>query len=209
MLLTERMALRRMTGADAVNLVSLDGDPLVMRFLDRKIRSLAEIRDEVIPHLTGCHRRYPGFGYWAAELRTGGEFIGWFGLRPVMPADQAMVHWPDPVGVPEVAELGYRLRHSTWGHGYATEGARAVVRRAFTELAVREIVATTMAVNAGSRRVMEKAGLTFARTVHLDWPDPLNGTEHGEVEYRLLRDDWIRSARSAGRPDARADRPEL
>ena len=208
MLPTERMALRRMTGADAVNLVSLDGDPLVMRFLDRQIRSLAEIRDEVIPHLTGCHRRYPGFGYWAAELRTNGEFVGWFGLQPVTPADQAMVHWLDAGGVPEVAELGYRLRRSAWGHGYATEGARAVVRHAFTQLAVREIVATTMAVNSGSRRVMEKAGLTFGRTVHLDWPDPLNGIEHGEVEYRLLREDWIRSAWHAGGTDAQADRPE-
>jgi len=207
-MLTERMALRRMTGADAANLVSLDGDPLVMRFLDREIRTLAEISDEVIPRLTCCHRRFPGFGYWAAEQRVGGEFLGWFGLRPVTPADRAIVHWPDAVGVPEVAELGYRLRRSAWGRGYATEGARAVVHAAFTELAVREVVATTMAVNTGSRRVMEKAGLTFARTVHVEWPDPLDGTEHGEVEYRLLRDDWAASARNGGRLDAQARRPE-
>jgi RimJ/RimL family protein N-acetyltransferase len=54
----------------------------------------------------------------------------------------------------------------------------------------REIVATTMAVNTGSRRVLEKAGLRYARTVHLDWPDPLDGSEHGDVEYRLPRADW-------------------
>jgi RimJ/RimL family protein N-acetyltransferase len=47
-----------------------------------------------------------------------------------------------------------------------------------------------MAVNTGSRRVMEKAGLRYARTVHLDWPDPVEGTEHGDVEYRLRRADW-------------------
>jgi hypothetical protein len=52
--------------------------------------------------------------------------------------------------------LGYRLRRSAWGHGYATEGARALVRRAFTELGVGRVVATTMAVNVRSRRVLEK-----------------------------------------------------
>jgi len=41
----------------------------------------------------------------------------------------------------------------------------------------------------GSRRVMEKAGLRYARTVHLDWPEPLPGNEHGDVEYRLLREE--------------------
>ena len=82
------------------------------------------------------------------------------------------------------------VRRGAWGRGLATEGARALVRLAFTELGTREIVATTMAVNAGSRRVLEKAGLRYARTVHLDWPDPLAGNEHGDVEYRLPRADW-------------------
>lgn len=53
-----------------------------------------------------------------------------------------------------------------------------------------EVAATTMAVNTGSRAVMAKAGLRYERTVHVAWPDPLPGTEHGEVEYRLRRDSW-------------------
>ena len=68
---------------------------------------------------------------------------------------------------------------------------RALVRRAFTELGVSQVVATTMAVNARSRRVLEKAGLRHARTLHLDWPDPLPGNEHGDVEYELHRNDWL------------------
>ena len=193
-MLTERLALRRFTTADAANLLSLDGDPLVMRFLTGTTRSLAQIRDEVLPDLAGCHLRFPGFGYWAAETRASGEFIGWFGLRPLMPTGDAMVNWPDARDHTGVAGLGYRLRRSAWGHGYATEGARALVRRAFADLRAREVVATTMAVNTGSRRVMEKAGLRYARTVHLDWPEPLDGNEQGDVEYRLLRDEWLASA---------------
>jgi RimJ/RimL family protein N-acetyltransferase len=189
-MLTERLALRRLTTADAAKLLSLDGDPQVMRLLTGTTRSLAQIRDEVLPPLARCHLRYPGFGYWAAETLADGEFIGWFGLRPVTPTGEAIEHWPDARGQTGVVSLGYRLRRSAWGHGYATEGARALVRRAFADLGAREVVATTMAVNTGSRRVMEKAGLRYARTVHLDWPDPLPGTEHGDVEYRLLRDEW-------------------
>ncbi len=196
-MLTERLALRRFTSADTANLLSLDGDPLVMRFLTGAAKSLTQIPDEVLPELAGCHLRFPGFGYWAAEARASGEFIGWFGLRPVTPTDDAMVHWPDARDQTGVIGLGFRLRRSAWGRGFATEGARALVRQAFTGLGAREVVATTMAVNTGSRRVMEKAGLRYLRTVHLDWPEPLDGNEHGDVEYRLLREEWL-AADSAG-----------
>ena len=192
-LVTERLVLRQFTAADAGALLTLDGDPRVMRFIDRRIKSRAEIETEVLPRFLAYYAAYRDFGFWAAQGRGGGDFVGWFGLRPVTPSTAAMVDWPDaPPGEASVAELGYRLRASTWGRGYATEGARALVRRAFTELAVTRIVATTMAVNTRSRRVLEKAGLKYVRTVHLDWPDPLPGTEYGEVEYELHRDDWPR-----------------
>ena len=192
-LVTERLVLRQFTAADAAALLALDGDPRVMRFIDRKTKSRAQIEAEVLPRFLAYYAAYRDFGFWAAQGRGGGDFVGWFGLRPVTPSAAAMVDWPDaPPGEASVAELGYRLRASTWGRGYATEGARALVRRAFSELAVTRIVATTMAVNTRSRRVLEKAGLKYVRTVHLDWPDPLPGTEYGEVEYELHRDDWPR-----------------
>jgi RimJ/RimL family protein N-acetyltransferase len=189
-LVTERLVLRRFTAADAGNLLALDGDPEVMRYLEPRVRTRAQIDAEVLPLFLGRHQRYPGFGRWAADTRDGGHFVGWFGLRPVQPIEAAIVDWPDaPPG--GVAEIGYRLRRSAWGRGYATEGTRALVHRAFTELGVCEVVATTMTVNTRSRAVMEKAGLDYARTVHLSWPEPLDGSEHGDVEYRLRREDWM------------------
>jgi len=188
---TDRLTLRQFTRADVDDLLALDGDPRVMRFLDHHTRSRAQIQAEVLPRLLAYYDRYPGFGFWAADTRSGGGFVGWFGLRPVTPTAAAMVHWPDAApGEITVASLGYRLRASAWGRGYATEGARALVRRAFTGLGVSQIVATTMTVNIRSRRVLEKAGLTYSGTVHLDWPDPLPGNDHGDVEYRLDRRDW-------------------
>jgi len=50
-----------------------------------------------------------------------------------------------------------------------------------------------MVVNVASRRVMEKAGLKFVRTFHQPWPDYIEGQEHGDVEYALLRSEWERS----------------
>jgi RimJ/RimL family protein N-acetyltransferase len=188
---TERLVLRRVTAADVGNLLALDGDPEVVRYLEPRVKTRAEIEAEVLPLFLGRHQRYPGFGRWAADTRDGGDFVGWFGLRPVQPSEAAIIDWPDAAPGTGFAEIGYRLRRVAWGHGYATEGARALVRRAFTTLGVREVVATTMAVNARSRAVMERVGLRYARTVHLTWQEPLDGNEDGDVEYRLRLEDWI------------------
>ena len=158
--------------------------------------SLSRIARRIsLPALLAVSEHHPAFGTWAAETRDGGEFVGWLSLRPVTPTDEPMVEWHTaPSGYSKTVMLGYRLRHGAWGRGYATEGARALVSYAFTtdtrEPPVQRIVATTMAVNIGSRRVMEKAGLHYLRTVHLDWSDPLPGTEHGDVEYQIIRAQW-------------------
>ena len=190
-LVTERLVLRRVTAADVDNLLALDGDPEVMRYLEPRVRTRAQIETEVLPLFLGRCQRYPGFGRWAADTRSGGEFIGWFGMRPVRPTEAAIIDWPDAPPGSGVAEIGYRLRRSAWGRGYPTEGARVLVRRAFTELGIREVVATTMTVNRRSRAVMERAGLRYPRTVHLTWDEPLDGNSRGDVEYRLRREDWI------------------
>ncbi|GAB3957036.1 hypothetical protein GCM10027614_71250 [Micromonospora vulcania] len=47
-----------------------------------------------------------------------------------------------------------------------------------------------MAVNAGSRGVMEAVGMRYVRTFSATWDDPLPGTESGEVEYEITRELW-------------------
>lgn len=180
---TERMVLRRFTPADLDNLVELDSDPEVMRYLTGGLPTGREVvRGQILPNILAWYARRPERGWWAAIERTTGAFLGWFAL---------IEEGDDP---PAGVDIGYRLRRSAWGKGYATEGARALVRKAFTELAVERVYAETMAVNTASRRVMEKAGLRYVRTFHLEWDDPIEGTEHGEVEYELRRADWLRAA---------------
>ena len=85
--------------------------------------------------------------------------------------------------------VGYRLPRSAWGHGYATEGARAMVRHAFTVPGVERVVASTMAVNGASRAVLAKAGLRHTDTWVREWDDPIDGWEQSEVLYEITREE--------------------
>lgn len=71
------------------------------------------------------------------------------------------------------------LNKAAWGKGYATEGARALVRKWFAELGVQRVTADTMSVNSLSRRVMEKVGLVYVRTWFGDWPESIEGPARG------------------------------
>jgi RimJ/RimL family protein N-acetyltransferase len=176
---TERLVLRRFTMDDVDNLVELDSDPDVMRFINGgKPTPRTEVENDILPAFLDYYERFEGFGFWAAIEKSTGEFLGWFHFRP-----------KEVEGDPE---LGYRLRRSAWGKGYATEGSLALVNKAFTDLGVERVFAETMVVNNASRRVMEKAGLNLMRVFHQDWPDPIEGDEHGDVEYALSRADWKR-----------------
>jgi RimJ/RimL family protein N-acetyltransferase len=142
------------------------------------VRPREEIRDRIIPFHLAVYHRLDRLGTWAAESTTTGEFLGWFHLRPG-PGDD-ITH----------VELGYRLRRSAWNKGYATEGSRALISRGFTDLNAERVFAHTMTVNAGSRRVLEKCGLTLVRTTPYEGTDTIAGSAHGEVEYALAKQEW-------------------
>jgi RimJ/RimL family protein N-acetyltransferase len=170
---TARLHLRPFVATDASALIALDADPEVMRYLTGgKPTPAEEITQEILPAFMSPRARLLRW-IWAAEEKPHHRFVGWFSLRPRVP------------GPPDEAELGYRLARAAWGRGLATEGARALIERGFAEMGLRRIFAETMAVNVASRRVLEKAGLTFVRTFHLAWDDPIPGAEHGEVEYEI------------------------
>lgn len=178
---TGQLVLRPFTDVDADHLFALDNDPDVMRFINGgQPTSREAISTQTLPRLL---RDYPCFGtrgYWATEEKTTGTFLGWFEFRPL--DDHS----------PAVAELGYRLNRAAWGRGYATAGSRALISKGFTDLGVERVTANTMAVNTRSRRVLEKAGLSFQLAFTGDWPEAIPGSEHGEVEYQLVRTDWER-----------------
>jgi len=146
---TERMYLRELHADDLELLFQLDSDPEVMRHISKGVPTLRDTIEAVyLPRMMAWQNQAPPRGFWAAHLCESGEFIGWFHLRP------------DKIS-PDEMELGYRLKRAVWGRGLATEGSGALVRKAVSEWGYAKVSARTLAVNPASRRVMEKAGLSF------------------------------------------------
>ena len=168
---TDRLILREFTAKDTPLLVLLDSDPEVMRFIsDGRPTDPADIRDKVLPRFLDWHERSAVFGYWAAIEKASGEFIGWFHFRPGK---------VDADGI----ELGYRLKRSAWGQGYATEGSQGLIAKGRQLPEVQRIYARTLAANRKSRRVMEKLGMRFSHD-YLETEFP--GEDKSAVVYALL-----------------------
>lgn len=186
---SERLVLRRFTAGDVDALAVLHGDPAVMTYLTGgRPASREDVAGRWLPNVLAGYERSTGHGVWAAHDRSSGDFVGWFSLDRGDNGEDASQF-----------ELGYRLHRAVWGRGLATEGSRVLVDLAFTDLAASRVLATTMTVNAASRRVMEKTGLRFVRTVVEarieDWPDAIDGGELGDVEYAITREQWSASRR--------------
>ena len=178
---TERLVLRHFTADDADLLIELDSDPAVMRYLSGGVATPPEVvREGYIPSILAGYERWQGeLGLFAAYEIAGDAFVGWFCLRP------------DRDGPRDEAELGYRLRQAAWGKGYATEVSRALLAKGFGELGLQKVWAATMALNTGSRHVMEKVGMTFSHT--LPTPDDMlmvEGADLGGVQFEITKEQW-------------------
>lgn len=176
-LTTARIALRPLTGADVEDLVELDSDPAVMRYLTGRAATRSEVLEGRMAQRTDPGHEALGLGYWCGFRRENGAFLGWWCLTPRSGRG--------------LAELGYRLRRDAWGQGLASEGARALLRHGFTTVGLRGVVAETMAVNTGSRRVLEALGMRHDHTEVREWERPLPDAELGEVFYLVGRDAWL------------------
>jgi RimJ/RimL family protein N-acetyltransferase len=178
---TSRIRLVPLSDEHLEHEVELDSDPEVMRYLGN---GRARTREEVeILHRRrlAAASRVPGLGFWAGFVD--GTFVGWWILQPPECADQGAVEGQ--------AELGYRLLRRDWRKGLASEGARELIRHGFEDLGLACIFAETMALNTASRATMGAIGMRYIRTFHLDWEEPLPGSDLGEVEYAITRQQWL------------------
>jgi RimJ/RimL family protein N-acetyltransferase len=157
MLTTARLILRPWRDDDLAPFAAVNADPRVREFfpgvLDRAESDAAvvRIRDHFDRH---------GFGYWAVQAPGVADFMGFIGLA--VPRFEA--HFTPCV------EIGWRLGFDHWGHGYATEGARAALDFGFEKLQLDEIVSYTVPANVRSRRVMERLGMTHSLADDFDHP---------------------------------------
>ena len=144
---TERLVLREWRADDANDLHRLHCDPRVMATLGPvgdfafTVALIADLRER--------SRRNGGFTFWAAERKDDARVIGFCGL------DRG--HEGTIVGE---LEIGWRLAHDFWGRGYAREAALACLDWAERNLADERVVAVTSRINARSRGLMERLGMT-------------------------------------------------
>lgn len=167
---SERLHLRRLTVDHLADLVALDADPEVMRFISGGVANSREAYvDELLPRMLAWDGQ--PFGFLAAY--EAGQFQGWFHLRPSV-ADASML------------ELGYRLRRAAWGRGLATEGSRALLGHAFDRLQQTAVDACAHPGNAASIHVMEKLGMRRVGSfIHPRIPLEV-------VHYLVDRETWSR-----------------
>jgi RimJ/RimL family protein N-acetyltransferase len=177
-MLTQRLLLREWRESDRPPFAALNGDPRVMQFMPG---ALSREESDLLADRIQDHFTERGFGPYAAELRTTGEFIGFIGLS--VPGFQAKFT--------PCVEIGWRLAFQHWNRGLATEGARKVLYYGFEALMFNEIFSFTVPSNVRSRRVMENIGMAHDPASNFDHPSlPEGHSLRRHVLYRLSREDW-------------------
>jgi RimJ/RimL family protein N-acetyltransferase len=173
---TPRLILRPWRDADIADWTAMGADEDVMEFFpstyDRaKAESLATWMRERL--------EADGYGWWAVEIKDGAPFAGVIALQDV----------PFEAHFTPALEVGWRLARPHWGHGYATEGARAALKFAFEDLDRDEVIAMTASINLRSERVMQRLGMTRDAGDDFDHPRLERG-------HRLSRHVLYRASRT-------------
>ena len=176
---TPRLALRVWQERHRAPFAAMNADPEVMRYFPAPLSAAQS--DASIDLWCGQFAER-GWSNWAVQRLDSGEFIGFIGLS--VPRR--------PLPFSPCVEIGWRLKRSAWGQGFATEGAAACLREGFERLGLEEIVSFTALVNRPSIAVMERIGL---RPAHADFDHPALPEGHPLRRhglYRLGRTEWER-----------------
>lgn len=153
---TPRLRLRPLASSDEADLIALDSDPEVMRYVGSPagVKSPAETAERARLRIRETQRGdYEPLGFWRIEGRGDRAFHG-VGALIRMPGGNREGPGDADVDV----EVAYRLARTAWGQGIATEAAGALVAHALGPLALPRVVAVTYPANQASQRVLDKLG---------------------------------------------------
>ena len=151
---TARLRLCPLSASDEADLIALDSDPEVMRYVGSPagVRSPTETAERARRRIRESERgEYEPLGFWRIEGRADRTFYGVGALIRMPDAGD------DPGAEPDV-EVAYRLARGAWGRGVATEAAEALVAHALGPLGLLRVVAVTYPANRASQRVLDKLG---------------------------------------------------
>ena len=146
MIVTARLTLAQWTKAERAPFVAMCADPEVMH--DYPAPEDAPAANARFDRYAAAIAR-DGFGKWALRRKDDGAFLGLCGVSPV---------WPTLKPAPGL-EIGWRMARAAWGHGYATEAARAALADVFARTDAAEVISFTLPTNTRSLAVMARLGL--------------------------------------------------
>ena len=172
---TERLILREFEESDLQAIHEYASDPEVVRYMEWGPNTEKDTR-EFLQRAFDQRRKQPRTDYGLAVILK--AETGLIGSGGIYIASQAH----------NEAELGYCFNRRFWGHGYATEAARAFVAFGFRELGLHRIYATCAPANAASARVMEKTGMQ--REGHLREHRWQKGRWRDSYLYAILEREW-------------------
>lgn len=184
---SERLLLRPLTAADEDLGRALLLDPEVMRYMGGTY-SAQRLEQEMAVATRRCAAG--AIGVWCALDAAGEEKLGTGALLP-LPIEADDTEWDLIAGdaLPDrEIEIGYLLKREAWGRGYATEICRRLLRFAFEETALDQVVAVVDPANEVSQKVLRKAGFS-----HEGWRRAYAAEVPG---FRITRRQWL-----AGRVD--------
>ena len=171
---TARLRLRPFTSEDADALFALHSNAYVLRYWDSPAWSEPALAERFIARCRQIAEEGSG-ARLAIERGSDKAFLGWCGLTRWNPDYRS-------------ASLGYCLDDSAWGHGYATEAARALLQWAFDTLDLNRVQAEADTRNAASARVLEKLGFVREGTLREDCI--VNGEVSDSWVYGLIKREW-------------------
>lgn len=179
---SQRLALIPFEGTDLDIAIEVFTDPEVRRFAGGAMDE-SDIRGEMS---NWVKRGGNGvIGIWCISNRESDEKLGTVALLP-MPVEKKITDFSlvKPGQMPDSdVEIGYFLKQTAWGKGYATEACKRLLQAAFEESPLTAIAATFDEGNKASRHVLKKAG--FA-----DLGTKLTYGEEGPY-FRITRDEWL------------------
>ena len=178
---TERLIVRNWENRDRDLFFRINSDERVMEYFP--FRRNRQQSDEMLDRLRASIAR-EGFGFAALQLKTTGACIGFCAIA------RASL---ESAGFPaDMVEIGWRLDAPFWGKGYASEAARAWLRKGFVDLGLDEIVSFAVHDNHRSTSVMERIGLRRDASRDFDHPGVPDTHPHlrRHVFYSLTNEEW-------------------
>ncbi len=149
---TERLGLRNWLASDTAPFIAMGQNPEVMRYFPELLT-----KADSTALINGLKKHYEKYGYtyFAMDELITGEFVGFAGLK---------YQTFESEFTPSV-DIGWRLKQSAWGKGFATEAAKACLDAAFNKFGLNEVYSYCPDLNKASEAIMQKIGMVFVGTL--------------------------------------------